>query len=57
MIYCLKALMIGVGVYGGIAAAMVVLWGAVDVAIISVAAILFGASRRSGNSRPGAARR
>ncbi|WP_158813918.1 hypothetical protein [Methylocapsa sp. S129] len=57
MVHHFKALLIGVGVYGGIGATMVVLWGAVDAAIIGVAAIVLGAGRRLNNFRPGAGRR
>lgn len=46
MAYHLKALLMDVGVYGGIAAAMVVLWGAVDAMIIGLAAVFLRAARR-----------
>ena len=42
----IKALLIDVGVYGGIAAAMIALWGAVDAMIIGLAAVFLRAARR-----------
>jgi hypothetical protein len=45
-----KALMMDVGVYGGIVAAMLALWGAANAVIIGVTAIFLRAERPSNNS-------
>jgi hypothetical protein len=45
-----KAFMMGVGIYGGIVAAMFALWGTATAVIIGVTAVFLGAERRSKNS-------
>ena len=54
---CVRTFLIGVAVYGGIGAAMIAFWGAVDAAIIAVASIFLGVTGRWRNLWSGASGR
>jgi hypothetical protein len=47
----LEAFLMGVGIYGGLAAAVIALWGAATAAIIGIAAIFLGRWKTTERSR------